>query len=97
MDFYPELRLYLPHGNALHALYVGGTSVADPETSERGGGQDTWNISHSAQQPSFYDYFLQAGGWGGVGVRHGFLGLPWISFCTRWLGSMLDLMNQKKF
>ena len=41
------------------------STVADPETSERGG-QETWNISRCAWRPSFFGYFLQARG-GGMG------------------------------
>ena len=39
-------------------------TVADPEISERGGGQETWSISRCTRQPSFYDYFSQARGGG---------------------------------
>ena len=38
--------------------------VADPETSEGGGGE-TWNISRRARRPSFFGLFLlgEGGGW----------------------------------
>ena len=37
-------------------------SLANPETSEKGGGKKHEIISHRASQPSFYDYFLQTRG-----------------------------------
>ena len=57
-----------------HSLHNPEVAVADPETSEREGGQKTWNISLPAQWPSFYDYVLQ--------VRGAIAPCPWIRYWT---------------